>query len=52
MYILKNAKTLQKKKKAKLRAEGRKPAIRFNIAKAQKAFHDSSILEFEDLVKR
>ena len=37
--------------KAKLRAEGRKPAIRFNIAKAQKAFHSSSILEFDDLVK-
>ena len=37
--------------KAKLRAEGRKPAIRFNIAKAQKAFHESSILEFDDLVK-
>ena len=26
--------------KAKLRAEGRKPAIRFNIEKAQKAFHE------------
>ena len=37
--------------KAKLRAEGRKPAIRFNIAKAQKAFHDSSILKFDDVVK-
>ena len=34
-----------------MRAEGRKPAIRFNIAKAQKAFHDSSILRFNDLVK-
>ena len=40
-----------KSQKAKLRAEGRKPAIRFNVAKAQKAFHDSSILEFDDLVK-
>ena len=37
--------------KAKLRAEGRKPAIRFNISKAQKAFHESSELSFEDLVK-
>lgn len=37
--------------KSKLVAEGRKPAIRFNIAKAQKAFHDSSILKFNDLVK-
>ncbi len=42
---------LTEEEKAKLRAEGRKPAIRFNIAKAQKAFHDSSILEFDDLVK-
>lgn len=42
---------LTEEEKAKLRAEGRKPAIRFNVAKAQKAFHNSSILEFEDLVK-
>ncbi len=42
---------LTEDEKAKLRAEGRKPAIRFNIEKAQKAFHTSSILEFEDLVK-
>lgn len=42
---------LTQAEKDKLRAEGRKPAIRFNIAKAQRAFHDSSILEFEDLVK-
>lgn len=42
---------LTEEQKAKYRAEGRKPAIRFNIAKAQRAFHDSSILEFEDLVK-
>ncbi|MCQ2754493.1 MAG: glutamate--tRNA ligase [bacterium] len=42
---------LTEEEKAKLRAEGRKPAIRFNIAKAQKAFHESSILEFDDLVK-
>lgn len=42
---------LTEEEKAKLRAEGRKPAIRFNIAKAQKAFHDSSILKFDDLVK-
>lgn len=42
---------LTDEEKAKLRAEGRKPAIRFNIAKAQRAFHDSSILEFDDLVK-
>ena len=39
------------KEEATLRAEGRKPAIRFNVAKAQKAFHESSILEFDDLVK-
>ncbi len=42
---------LTEEEKAKLRAEGRKPAIRFNVAKAQAAFHNSSILEFDDLVK-
>ena len=42
---------LKEEEKEKLRAQGRKPAIRFNIAKAQKAFHESSILEFDDLVK-
>lgn len=42
---------LTEEQKAELRAQGRKPAIRFNIAKTQKAFHDSSILEFDDLVK-
>ncbi len=47
----KKCENLTEEEKAKLRAEGRKPAIRFNIAKAQKAFHDSSILAFEDLVK-
>ena len=38
-------------KKCENLTEGRKPAIRFNIAKAQKAFHDSSILKFDDVVK-
>ena len=47
----KKCENLTEEEKAKLRAEGRKPAIRFNIAKAQKAFHDSSILKFNDLVK-
>ena len=47
----KKCENLTEEEKAKLRAEGRKPAIRFNIAKAQKAFHDTSILAFEDLVK-
>ncbi len=37
--------------KAKLRAEGRKPAIRFNISKAQHAFHPTSELMFDDMVK-
>lgn len=37
--------------KAQLRAAGKKPAIRFNIAKAQKAFHPTSELAFNDLVK-
>lgn len=47
----KKCENLTEEEKAKLRAEGRKPAIRFNIAKAQKAFHDSSILKFDDVVK-
>ena len=47
----KKCENLTEEQKAKLRAEGRKPAIRFNIQKAQKAFHDSSILKFDDLVK-
>ena len=47
----KKCENLTEEEKAKLRAEGRKPAIRFNIAKAQKAFHETSILEFEDIVK-
>ena len=42
---------LSEEEKAKLRAEGRKPAIRFSVEKAQKAFHDSPIIHFEDLVK-
>ena len=47
----KKCENLTEEEKAKLRAEGRKPAIRFNISKAQRAFHESSILEFDDLVK-
>ena len=47
----KKCENLTEEEKAKLRAEGRKPAIRFNIAKTQRAFHDSSILKFDDLVK-
>ena len=47
----KKCENLTEEEKNKLRSEGRKPAIRFNVAKAQKAFHDSSILEFDDLVK-
>ena len=47
----KKCENLTDEEKAKLRAEGRKPAIRFNVAKAQKAFHESSILKFDDLVK-
>lgn len=47
----KKCENLTDDEKAKLRAEGRKPALRFNIAKAQKAFHSSSMLTFEDLVK-
>lgn len=47
----KKCENLTEEEKTKLRAEGRKPAIRFNISKTQKAFHENSILEFEDLVK-
>ena len=47
----KKCENLTEAQKEKLRAEGRKPALRFNIAKAQKAFHDSSILKFDDMVK-
>ena len=47
----KKCQNLTEEEKAKLRAEGRKPAIRFSIEKAQKAFHDSPIIHFDDLVK-
>ena len=47
----KKCENLTEEEKAKLRAEGRKPAIRFSISKAQQAFHDSPVLHFEDLVK-
>ena len=47
----KKCENLTEAEKSKLRAEGRKPAIRFNIAKAQKAFHETSMLKFDDLVK-
>ena len=47
----KKCENLTEEQKAQLRAEGRKPAIRFNVSKAQKAFHDSPIIHFEDLVK-
>ncbi len=47
----KKCENLTNEEKEKLRAQGRKPAIRFNIAKAQKAFYPSSTLEFDDLVK-
>ena len=47
----KKCENLTESEKEKLRAEGRKPAIRFSVSKAQKAFHDSPIIHFEDLVK-
>ncbi len=47
----KRCENLTEEEKAKFMAEGRKPAIRFNIAKAQKAFHETSILTFNDMVK-
>ena len=42
---------LTEEEKEKLRAEGRKPAIRFNVKKAQAAFHETNELMFNDLVK-
>src|SRR5574344_985292 len=47
----KKCENLTDEEKEKLRAEGRKPAIRFSIEKAQKAFHETPIVHFEDLVK-
>ena len=47
----KKCENLTEEQKAELRAQGRKPAIRFNVSKAQKAFHDSPVIHFEDLVK-
>ena len=47
----KKCENLTVEEKAALASEGRKPAIRFNIAKAQKAFHSTSELAFDDLVK-
>lgn len=47
----KKCENLTAEEKAALAAEGRKPAIRFNISKAQKAFHSTSELAFDDLVK-
>lgn len=42
---------LTEEQKNELRAQGRKPAIRFDVEKAQKAFHDTNMLTFNDLVK-
>ncbi|MBQ3642214.1 glutamate--tRNA ligase [bacterium] len=47
----KKCENLTEEQKAQLRAEGRKPAIRFNVSKAQKAFHESPVIHFDDLVK-
>ena len=47
----KKCENLSSEEKEKLRAQGRVPAIRFSVSKAQKAFHDSSILAFDDMVK-
>jgi len=47
----KRCEELTEEEKQKFKAEGRLPAIRFNIAKAQKAFHELSELKFNDLVK-
>ena len=42
---------LSEDEKMKLKAEGRKPAIRFSVSKAQQAFHESPVIHFEDMVK-
>ena len=47
----KKCENLTEVEKDRLRAEGRVPAIRFSVEKATKAFHDSSIIHFDDLVK-
>jgi glutamyl-tRNA synthetase len=47
----KKCENLTEEQKAKLRAEGRKPAVRFSVEKARKAFHDSPIVHFQDMVK-
>ena len=47
----KKCENLTEEEQDRLRAEGRKPAIRFSVDKARKAFHDSPIIHFDDLVK-
>ena len=47
----KKCENLTEVEKDRLRAQGRVPAIRFSVEKATKAFHDSSIIHFDDLVK-
>ena len=47
----KKCENLTEEQKAKLRTEGRKPAIRFSVEKARKAFHESPVIHFEDMVK-
>ena len=48
----KKCEKLTEEEKENLRKEGRKPAIRFAVNKTQKAFHDTSDLAFEDMVKK
>ena len=47
----KKCENLTDEQKEQLRKEGRTPAIRFSIEKAQKAFHSGNMLSFNDLVK-
>ncbi len=42
---------LTEEEKAELKSAGRKPAVRFSVEKAQKAFHNSPVIHFEDMVK-
>lgn len=47
----KKCENLTEEEKAKLAAEGRKPAIRFSVNKTQKTFREDAQLGFDDLVK-
>lgn len=47
----KRCENLTEDEKEQFRKEGRKPAIRFSIKKAQEAFYDNPVIHFNDMVK-